>query len=73
MTDGIRALNDDELSEISGGAYSGACFVYVIQKGDALSTIAMRYNTTVQELIELNDLKSLTIYEGNKLLVPYAS
>lgn len=65
-------LNEQELENVSGGAYHGPCFVYVIKKGDCLSTIAQKYGTKVEILCELNDIKNPNvIYAGNKLLVPY--
>ena len=72
MLDNIQALNENEVQNVNGGAYQGACFVYVIKKGDCLSVIAQRYGTTVKTLCELNNIKNPNlIYAGNKLLVPY--
>ncbi|WP_370567523.1 LysM peptidoglycan-binding domain-containing protein, partial [Desemzia sp. RIT 804] len=42
---------------------------YTIQSGDTLTSIAKRYNTTVANLKSLNNLKSDTIYVGQKLTV----
>lgn len=72
MLDNIQTLNENEVQSVNGGAYQGACFVYVIKKGDCLSVIAQRYGTTVKTLCELNNIKNPDlIYAGNKLLVPY--
>ena len=72
MLDNIQALNENEVQSVNGGVYQGACFVYVIKKGDCLSVIAQRYGTTVKTLCELNNIKNPNlIYAGNKLLVPY--
>ena len=43
---------------------------YTVQSGDYLSTIAAKYNTMVQELIELNDLESSRVAAGVTLKVP---
>ena len=65
-------INDSERQNVNGGAYTGPCFVYVIEKGDCLSVIAQRYHTTVKVLCELNNISNPNlIYAGNKLLVPY--
>lgn len=43
----------------------------VIQYGDTLSEIAIKYNTTVQKLVEINNIKNPNlIYAGEILLVP---
>ena len=43
-----------------------------IKKGDTLSCLALKYNTTVKELVKLNNIKNPNlIYAGEKLIVPY--
>ncbi len=43
-----------------------------IKKGDTLSCLAIKYNTTVKELVKLNNIKNPNlIYAGEKLIVPY--
>ncbi|HEY7773864.1 MAG TPA: LysM peptidoglycan-binding domain-containing protein [Marinagarivorans sp.] len=46
---------------------------YTIKSGDALSTIAKKYNTSTALLRDINNLKSNTIRAGKTLLVPRAS
>lgn len=66
-----NVLNDEELETVSAGAYVGPCIVYTIQRGDTLSKIAARYGTTVQVLVELNNIPNKNrIYAGHKLLIP---
>lgn len=43
---------------------------YVVQKGDSLWSIANANNTTVDELANLNDLGTNTIYVGQVLQIP---
>ncbi|MGM9971701.1 MAG: LysM peptidoglycan-binding domain-containing protein [Anaeroplasmataceae bacterium] len=43
---------------------------YTVQKGDTLYKIAMNNNTTVQELMNINNLSSSTIYIGQELIIP---
>lgn len=67
----IESMADGDLTEVTGGAYVGPCFVYTIQRGDTLSKIAARYGTTVAILVELNHIANKNkIYAGHKLLIP---
>ncbi len=43
--------------------------VYVVRKGDNLSTIAQKCKTTVSQLKKLNNLSSSTIFPGQKLFL----
>ena len=44
--------------------------VYSVQKGDSLFSIAKRYNTTIQEIAELNEIENVNmIYPNQKLLI----
>lgn len=46
---------------------------YIIQRGDTLSLIAQRYNTTVRAIAELNGIVNPNlIYAGQRLLIPNA-
>jgi LysM repeat protein len=51
---------------------TGSTDIYVIKRGDTLSSIARTFNTTIDKLLELN--KDITnpsrIYEGQRLQVP---
>ena len=44
--------------------------IYTVQKGDSLYTIAKEYNTTVDELINANNLKSTLLQIGSELIIP---
>jgi LysM repeat protein len=43
--------------------------VYVVRRGDNLSTIAQKCKTTVSQLKKLNNLSSSTIFPGQKLFL----
>ncbi|WP_304652283.1 LysM peptidoglycan-binding domain-containing protein [uncultured Ligilactobacillus sp.] len=58
----VKASESERLSSNYG--------TYTVQSGDYLSTIATKYNTTVQELMELNDLESSRVAAGETLKVP---
>lgn len=44
--------------------------IYEVQKGDSLWIISRKYNITVPDLLEINNLTNLTLQIGQKLLVP---
>lgn len=44
--------------------------VYTVQKGDSLYQIAIKYNTTVDELKKINNLTSNALSIGQKLTIP---
>lgn len=45
-------------------------FIYTVKKGDSLYSIAKIYNTTVDEIIKLNNLKSTNLSIGQTLRIP---
>ena len=50
---------------------SGGVMTYVIRPGDTLSSIARRFNTTVEELVRLNNIANPDlIIAGETLLIP---
>ena len=44
--------------------------VHIVRSGDSLSEIAASYNTSVQELQELNSISGSTIFIGQEILYP---
>lgn len=45
--------------------------IYVVQKGDTLWNIAKRYYTTIEELVNVNDIKDPNVIKvGDKILIP---
>ena len=59
-------------NENSGNTGNASNYIrYTIQKGDTLSEIAQRYNTTVNELVRLNNIRNPNmIYANETLLIP---
>ena len=50
---------------------SGELMTYVVRRGDTLSSIARRFNTTVEELLRLNPREDPDlIFVGETLLIP---
>ncbi|MFW6238929.1 MAG: LysM peptidoglycan-binding domain-containing protein, partial [Halanaerobiales bacterium] len=62
---GQRLSIPEEKSESEG--------TYVVQPGDSLYKIALRFNTTVSRLQELNELEENVIFTGQELKVPNIS
>ena len=52
------------------GTNPSSVFTYTVKKGDSLYNIARRYDTTVDQIIKLNNLSSINLSIGQKLLVP---
>lgn len=51
-----------------------ATVTYTVKKGDTLSAIAKKYNTTVKKLASLNNIKNVNkIYVGQKLVISKSS
>ena len=71
MAERIKLMDEKEMEQISGGAYTGSVFVYTVQEGDRLSLLAQRCGTSVGVIAELNAIKSAkSVYAGMKLLIP---
>ena len=52
------------------GTNPSTMFMYTVKKGDSLYSIANKYNTTVQKIIDLNYLKSTNLSIGQVLRIP---
>ena len=57
------------LANYQGISYDGEN-VYIVKKGDSLYSIASKFNTTVSEIKETNNLKSNSLSIGQKLIIP---
>ena len=45
-------------------------FMYTVKSGDSLYSIAKRYNTTVKDIIDINNLKNTSLSIGQQLRIP---
>jgi hypothetical protein len=62
-------MTDSELALVTGGAYTGSVFLYIVRQGENLLSLSRRFDTTVETLRELNpDLSSVSA--GTRLLIP---
>ena len=52
------------------GTNPDSMFIYTVKKGDTLYSIASRYDTTVDNIKELNNLKTNNLSIGQKLNIP---
>ena len=61
----------DKPAEKPAAPATGTEKVYVVQKGDVLSTIAVRHGVTPKEIADANGIRlDGTIFEGQKLKIP---
>lgn len=63
----IREMPTELSSEEAGHT------LYTVREGDSLELIAVRYDVTVEEIMEANDLKDHWIYPGQELVIPTTS
>jgi GH25 family lysozyme M1 (1,4-beta-N-acetylmuramidase) len=73
FTDGIflNSTNPIPPQENSNNSSIGETTTIIIQRGDTLSELAIKYNTTVARLVELNNIANPNlIYAGATLIVP---
>ena len=54
----------------NAGTNPSSMFTYTVKKGDSLYNIAKRYETTVNEIIKLNNLSNINLSIGQQLLIP---
>ena len=54
----------------NSGSNPASLFIYTVKKGDSLYSIARKYETTVQAIISLNNLKSTNLSIGQQLRIP---
>lgn len=75
MYNDIRGLaKDPEVIETPVGATPPAESVYVVKKGDTLSSIAKKHNTTYQKLAEYNGISNPNVISvGQKIKIPTTS
>ena len=82
MSDEVK-INDQELEEVSGGRSGWDCangsfvnygnyIVYTVAKGDVLSGIAPRFNVTVDEIVQWNNLPNPDLIRVGQKLTIYA-
>lgn len=71
-TEEVKVIEDAEVMDMDAEEMNKvpSITVYVVKKGDTLWQLAKRYNTTVQDIMEINDIDSNgVIYPGQKIIV----
>jgi len=68
----VTASTSDVASELEPTALENdqTLQVHVVRSGDSLSEIAVRYDTSTQELRDLNGISGSTIFIGQEILYP---
>ncbi len=64
----LSSANEDVSVSTGGAGNSDMVLEYIVQPGDTLSAIAQRHNTTVERLLEINQLTDPNIIEVNQRL-----
>ncbi len=65
----ITEIEFDETSDAANRSFASAV-IYVVQRDDSLWSIAKQYNTTIEDILLLNDIENPEIiYTGQKLLI----
>lgn len=71
FTNDIFLSDTTQILELRNNSEQNTNYSIVIQQGETLSGIAYKYGTTVEELVQLNNIQNPNlIYVGNTLLVP---
>lgn len=77
FTSSIFLNNTDIIPEVTpptSESTTNQTFQYVVKRGDTLSEIAQEYNTTVNQLVSLNNIENPNlIYIGQTLKIPNSS
>ncbi len=71
FTENIFLSNINKLPETGNEENYNQDTTYIVQSGNTLSQIALKYNTTVKELVALNNIKNPNlIFPNEKIIVP---
>lgn len=66
----VELLTDATLQELDKDINTASMTIYICQNGDTLWKIAKKYNTSMDEIAELNDIENSTkLFSGQKLLI----
>ena len=69
----MTALNGSS-AFAQGDGGSGTTTIHVVQRGENLFRIAMRYGTTIDAIVRANGLRDATQFQvGQRLLIPNTS
>jgi LysM repeat protein len=67
----LRAENQQQDSVVSQRQPNGNPDIYVVQKGDSLSSIAAKFGMTARKIGDYNNLQNInTLFVGQKLRIP---
>ena len=63
-----QTLNDEQMDQVTGGTV----LPYVVQYGDTLAKIAKKYNVTVEQLKQWNNIENVDIITvGQQLKIKF--
>ncbi len=70
LTSNIISVGQNLIIPTTSGNNPSNTFIYTVQKGDSLYSISKVYGTNVNDLININQLKSNVLSIGQKLIIP---
>jgi LysM repeat protein len=68
----VDIITDAKLEDVDRSVIDNmpSMTIYVVSKGDSLWSIAKRYNTSIEDILEVNDIADPdVIYPGQKLVI----
>ena len=68
-----KEIADAELGSASGGMASDAVIFYTAKQGDTIESIAKRFHTTPQRILELNNGIDPDLLDGLLVILPAIS
>lgn len=70
VTANTLKVGQELIIPLKDGTNPSNMFIYTVKKGDSLYSIAKKYNTTVNKIIDINNLNNVNLSIGQELRIP---